>query len=999
VAGVTEVGRLMIRLLGDNSAYLHALNSAITSTQTWASRVELIFKGFVQPLAALGAGGVAAFAGFDQALARTGSLSQVTEEQLARMGQRALDLSTQLPISAAQLSAAFYNLIRSGMTAEQAIGALDRVARLSVATNTDLDRTVVLVSTTMRNMGLNAGSTTLQMENLNRVTDLMTRASQLAIGSTQHLGQAITRQAADVAQFYNISLESLVATLTAYAERGVEGRAAGTAFARVMRFLAQAAVKNEEAFKRLEIEVFDSNRQLRDVTDIADDLSAAMNRLNPRSRAVALHMLGFGANTQGAIMPLLQMNQRVREIRGQLQGFGGTTDDVSNRVMLSFNSQMTILKNTVQALGIEIGQWLAPAILAVNKGIRAAINWWRNLDTETRFIIKSTLLIVAALTLIGPALAMLKIAFYPIFNSLREGLILAELGMYSFFGKIPGWGGTLLLLLIPLKGLWAVIRMILSPLKLVWMVLVPLFGVLRAVGGIIAAPLMMVFSLLGSLGTALYQSLSFFWRWAGVLIWTVPDIGRLFLLMSYNAIQALGVFLRFFNPLTIFGILFSIGGSAIYRLGRALLMVLSPLKLLGSMLSIIYGALRALVLVILSPWFLLLMLIGFVVASVAVLIQKLGGFQATWEKVKEWAAMAWEWIMNRIEAFIEWMYPIFMALGSFFRMVWEGIVAVVEAVWGFIIGVVRAAVNWINTEIESLGITIPTTWEEIQTAVVVSIVAMEFFFRNFGKFMEFLWIGALLGLITFANQIEFFFTGRISTILQWFSDNWRDIFRDMWNFTYTIFSNLGSNIANVMRNLPGLIRGSVRWDEIWTPLTEGFERRTRELVLPERAPGLLEEQLRRMYAAAGGALQGEWEEFRDRKLEDFRRRPSLIPAQRIQEEARRTSAGLEDDLFKPINNEIKKFDAVLVASAEAMFRVTDFIDRMSSDEGPVPGRGGRGGRGGGPELPPRGAWPRAGNADAGVRLERQTDLLQQIRDALVESGRRPRVEIDEADLG
>ena len=101
-----------------------------------------------------------------------------------------------------------------------------------------------------------------------------------------------------------------------------------------------------------------------------------------------------------------------------------------------------------------------------------------------------------------------------------------------------------------------------------------------------------------------------------------------------------------------------------------------------------------------------------------------------------------------------------------------------------------------------------------------------------------------LAFVRLANVVEYEFGTIIPAIFTWFADNWRDILADVGNLAVTTFENLSDNIVAILKNLPGLIKGSVNFGDLWTPLTQGFESSLKELPnIPPRVMGDLEREL------------------------------------------------------------------------------------------------------------------------------------------------------------
>lgn len=104
-------------------------------------------------------------------------------------------------------------------------------------------------------------------------------------------------------------------------------------------------------------------------------------------------------------------------------------------------------------------------------------------------------------------------------------------------------------------------------------------------------------------------------------------------------------------------------------------------------------------------------------------------------------------------------------------------------------------------------------------------------------------------LVVAANEVVHTFTVRIPTALNWFFENWREIFTDLWNFTKTVFTNMASNIWEFIKSIPELIAGTKSFSDIWKPLTDGFTRTVKEFpAIAQREVGGIEAALQKSAA-------------------------------------------------------------------------------------------------------------------------------------------------------
>jgi len=108
------------------------------------------------------------------------------------------------------------------------------------------------------------------------------------------------------------------------------------------------------------------------------------------------------------------------------------------------------------------------------------------------------------------------------------------------------------------------------------------------------------------------------------------------------------------------------------------------------------------------------------------------------------------------------------------------------------------------------------------------IATVRFVTEHFGEFWELAIAQAARRIVAWANDTVFFFTDTIPIAIGFFADNWVDIFTDIANFTNQLFSDLQRNIINVLKNIPGLVAGTVDWGDVWKPMLTEFVRTTQE---------------------------------------------------------------------------------------------------------------------------------------------------------------------------
>lgn len=444
-----ELERIVVRLMGDASSYMRMLDQAKRQTQSFADAMQKTFAS-----AAVVGGGAAVFGGsietglasavkqfskFDAAMTESTAIMNVTDDQIKKMSETAIELAGRSKFGPDELAQAFYFLASAGMTAEQAIKALPIVMNFAQAGMMDMKKAAELAINGLTAMGLRSNDATTNAANLARVTDVLAKASKNANANTMQFATALVADAAPTMRSFNVSLEQGVAALMMYADQGIKNEVAGGHLARMLRFVAEKAIEHEQAFKKLGIAVFDVRTgALRDLPDILEDLETHLGTLAPQARSVALRMLGFEARIQRAILPLIGMSRAAREAEASLDKAGGTTQRISDNQMKGFANQMKLAWHQVQIFGISVGEQLVPPLKAAGQLLKFFVQTWRMVPAPIRLTVVAVVALTGAFLALGGAILVAGV----IFNTLFGGVGLLIGGMVTasalFYGSLGG---------------------------------------------------------------------------------------------------------------------------------------------------------------------------------------------------------------------------------------------------------------------------------------------------------------------------------------------------------------------------------------------------------------------------------------------------------------------------------------------------------------------------------------------------------------------------------
>ncbi len=141
------------------------------------------------------------------------------------------------------------------------------------------------------------------------------------------------------------------------------------------------------------------------------------------------------------------------------------------------------------------------------------------------------------------------------------------------------------------------------------------------------------------------------------------------------------------------------------------------------------------------------------------------------------------------------------------------------------------------------------------------VIGLEFFFTHWKDVLALAAVAAAYEIVSFANQVVYFFSQVLPAYIDWFGNHWKEVFTDILNLTSTIATNIFENLSNLWDGIVGLFSGDGFHFE-WKPLTEGFKSAITELPkIAERELGPLEKGLQSQMDALAGKVGDDFSNF------------------------------------------------------------------------------------------------------------------------------------------
>jgi TP901 family phage tail tape measure protein len=274
-------------------------------------------------------------------------------------------------ISAAESAEAMENFYKAGLSTADVFGgdgqlnsylnegaelsgALRAAINLAAASELDLASASDAVTVAMATYGIPA-------EEATRITDNFVQAADASVTSVPMMAEALKNVGPTMAS-YGISLEDTNNALAILSQRGIEGGEAGTALKSMFTNLQRPTKSVQEALADANVELYDTQGNLRDMPDIIDQFVAGTADMTEEQRNLTIQQ---AAGTYGmkALQSLMAEGTEGWYAMAEATEDAASAQNVAGARTQGFKAAMEALEGTVETFMIQAGTPLIQNVL------------------------------------------------------------------------------------------------------------------------------------------------------------------------------------------------------------------------------------------------------------------------------------------------------------------------------------------------------------------------------------------------------------------------------------------------------------------------------------------------------------------------------------------------------------------------------------------------------------------------------------------------------------
>lgn len=333
-----------------------------------------IKTALVGGLGAVAASAVKLEAEFGRTMNLVAAATGLGAAEMQRMDALAIKLGRDTSFSAGEAASAMLALAKAGVKpATIETGALSATLMQAAASGDDLESSANAIGNALNMFSLKG-------EDAAKVAAAFAGGANASTAEVSDLTLGLSQVGPGAAAF-GMSINEVVGTLAAFNNAGVKGQDAGTSLKTLLTSLVPSSKSAAKAMESLGLYTeeagsafFNSNGSMKSATEIAGLLQGATKGLTDEERTLAFTRI-FGSDASRAANILAKEGAKGLAVYVKATQNASAAQDMANAQMKGTAGALERLSGSWETLRLQIGQALAPAVVAGSAVLAAAMGF------------------------------------------------------------------------------------------------------------------------------------------------------------------------------------------------------------------------------------------------------------------------------------------------------------------------------------------------------------------------------------------------------------------------------------------------------------------------------------------------------------------------------------------------------------------------------------------------------------------------------------------------
>lgn len=291
---------------------------------------------------------------FDKSMSQVAATLGKSTKEIQNLTDFAREMGSKTAFTANEAAQGLNYMALAGYDASTSMKMLPSVLNLAAAGNFDLARASDMVTDAQSALGLTVEETEIMV-------DQMAKTSSKTNTSVEQLGEAFLTVGGTAKKLKGGTAE-LSALLGVLANNGIKGAEGGTALRNVLNGLSNPAGKAAKQLKRLKIDAYDKEGNLRSMTDVLSEFREKTDKMTTKQRTDLFAKM-FNVRDLKSVEALLSMtSDDWAKLTKEIEDSNGAADKMAKTQLDNLAGDMTLFDSALSEAKLTIVEGLTPTL-------------------------------------------------------------------------------------------------------------------------------------------------------------------------------------------------------------------------------------------------------------------------------------------------------------------------------------------------------------------------------------------------------------------------------------------------------------------------------------------------------------------------------------------------------------------------------------------------------------------------------------------------------------
>lgn len=319
--------------------------------------------------AALGAGATAVInvgSSFEEEMSKVSAISGATGDDLNALTEKAKEMGAKTKFSASESAQAMEYMAMAGWETTDMLDGIEGIMNLAAASGEDLASTSDIVTDALTAFGLEA----VDAEGF---ANVLAAASSSANTNVSMMGETF-KYVAPVAGALGYSVEDAATAISLMANSGIKAGQAGTSLRAMLTRLAKPTDDVALAMDQMGISLTNSDGSMKSLDEVMRDLRKSFSGLSEAEKTNMAATLAGQEAMSGLLAIVNASDEDFQSLQDSIYNCDGAAADMAATMQENLQGQITILKSSLEGLGIEIYESVQEPLTGLAKTGIEAVN-------------------------------------------------------------------------------------------------------------------------------------------------------------------------------------------------------------------------------------------------------------------------------------------------------------------------------------------------------------------------------------------------------------------------------------------------------------------------------------------------------------------------------------------------------------------------------------------------------------------------------------------------